>query len=116
MPPHDLTGGGDELEDDFEIEPEFMPEAEEEEQQQELSKTERLKQARKNDKAWWVLLLWVGFADKASMPGYLVWRGSLFSLEAGQQQECSLASACACCGSWHAGPQPISNEVRRAGP
>ena len=46
------SGGGDELEDDFEIEPQFMPEAEEEELA--MSKTERMKQARKNDKAWWV--------------------------------------------------------------
>ncbi|KAF5828998.1 hypothetical protein DUNSADRAFT_16727 [Dunaliella salina] len=45
-----IQGGGDELEDDFEIEPQFMPEPEEEEQT--VSKKDRLKQARKNDKAW----------------------------------------------------------------
>jgi len=45
-------GGGDELEDDFEIEPQFLPEAEEEAEGQDLSKGDKKKQARKNDKAW----------------------------------------------------------------
>jgi len=47
---YSCAGGGDELEDDFEIEPEFMLEPEEEEQG--LSKGEKQKKARKNDKAW----------------------------------------------------------------